>query len=71
MSIIFTSHAKDRMNERGISREQIEECIRYPEKVFMESEKIRHFQKSFFNDTLEVVAEFKNRHYIIITVFVL
>lgn len=71
MSIFFTKHTKDRMNERGVSRKQVEDCIRYPDKVFMEGGKIRHFQKSFFNGTLEVVAELKDKHYIVITVFVL
>ncbi|OHA04410.1 MAG: hypothetical protein A2934_02130 [Candidatus Sungbacteria bacterium RIFCSPLOWO2_01_FULL_47_10] len=71
MSIIFTIHAKKRMIERGISRNDVEKCITNPSRIFVESEKMRYFQKSFSDDTLEVVAETRGRHYIIITAYFL
>lgn len=69
MSIIFTRHAKERMLERGISKKEIEQCIMFPTKVSMESQKIRHFYRSFQYANLEVVVELKGNHYIVVTVY--
>ncbi|TSC76344.1 MAG: hypothetical protein G01um101433_763 [Parcubacteria group bacterium Gr01-1014_33] len=46
MRIIFTDHAKKRMEERKISQDMVADCIMHPTRVIAEGEKIRHFQKS-------------------------
>lgn len=33
MRIRYTLHAPERMKQRGISRELVEECLRHPDKV--------------------------------------
>ena len=69
MRIIFTVHARRRMQERGISRSEIQECIMHPARISMESERVRRFQKAFAYGTIEVVAELKKNHCIVITVY--
>lgn len=69
MTIFYTRHARERMRERRISRREVEECVMHPSGVFMESEKVRRFQKSFRSVSIEVVAELKGNHFIIVTVY--
>lgn len=69
MRIIFTKHARERMQERDISEEEIMECIQYPTKVLKESKEIFRFQKSSADGTIEVIAGIKKSHLIVITVY--
>ena len=69
MKVIITTHARVRMKERGISQREIEECVFRPEKTHKESESIRRFQKSFAYGTIEVVAEIRSHHFIVITTY--
>ena len=67
--IIFTKHARERMQERKISKKDVEECILRPMRVSMDSGRIRRFQKVFKHGTLEVVVECKGNHFVIITAY--
>ena len=69
MRIFFTVHAHKRMQERGIPRKEIEECIMYPARISMENEDVRRFQKTFAYGTIEVVAVLKKNRCIVITVY--
>ena len=69
MKIILTTHAKIRMSERDISHKDVEACVMRPERVIAVSERIHRFQKSLAHGTIEVVAEVRGSHYIIITVY--
>lgn len=69
MKIILTTHARKRMQERSISRKEIEDCIRNPFRISMETERVRRFQKLFPHGTLEVVAELKGNYFVIITLY--
>jgi len=54
MNIIFTKHAKEQMEERGISEDEVINTIKYPEKT----EKIRDrylVQKKTIQGIIEVV----------------
>lgn len=59
------------MMERGISIAQIKECISGFDRMLAGEENKHYFQKFFRSDTLEVVAERKGRHYIVITAYYL
>lgn len=71
MSIIFTLHARKRMDERGVSAAQIRECILSSDKAWTEEERTYYFQKFSAHGTLEIVAERKGKHYVVITVYYL
>ena len=67
MEIIFTEHAKDRMKKRKISREEIIEIIKYPDKVIKKFGKYI-VQKNLQRANIEVVYE-KEKYLKIITVY--
>lgn len=69
MKIIFTNHAWERMQERGILEAEAIECTLHPARVVKESEGIYRFQKTFRYGTIEVVADAKKNYFIIITVY--
>lgn len=69
MNVFYTRHARERMRERRISRKEVEECILHSSGVFMESEKVRRFRKTFDHVTIEVITELKGDHFIVITVY--
>lgn len=69
MSVFFTKHAKERMLERGISPKDIKDCINNPNRISMETDHTKRFQKEFSHVTIEVVAELKNNHFVVITVY--
>lgn len=69
MRIILTTHAKIHMEERVISRPDLEECIRHPARIIGGPGRIRRFQKSFAYGMIEIVAEVRGDHCIIITVY--
>ena len=69
MRIIFTNHARQRMQERGISESEVVESIQYPANILRENGGIQHFQKSFTYGTIEVVVGVKKNHFIVITVY--
>jgi len=54
MNIIFTKHAKDRMKIRNISKDEIINVIKYPEKT-QKSRNVYYVQKKLDRFILEVV----------------
>lgn len=50
MEIIYSNHAKKRMNERGIENWEVEHILKYPAYI-----------KKFFNNKKEAVGEIRNR----------
>lgn len=69
MKIIFTNHARERMQERGILESEVIECIRYADKVLKDATHISRFQKLSSRGTLEVVGKHKGAYLIVITVY--
>ena len=69
MKIIFTHHARERMQERGISEKEVIECIRQPDKVLKNDTQICYFQKRFSYGILQVVGEQKRNHFVVITAY--
>ena len=70
MKIIFTNHARERMQERGILESEVIECIRSADKILKkDAMNISRFQKLFSCSTLEVVGKHKGAYLIVITVY--
>ena len=69
MKIIFTNHARERMQERGISEKEVVECVHHPDKIVKEHGQICRFQKRLSYGILQVVAEQKRNYFVVITVY--
>ncbi len=67
MEIIFTQHAKDRMFKRKITKEEIINAIKYPEKTLKRQGKY-YAQKNIGRANIEVVYE-KDKYIKIITIY--
>lgn len=69
MKIIFTSHARKRMQERDILEKEVIECILHSDRILKDDVNVSRFQKLFFRGTLEVVGKHKGNHLIVITTY--
>ena len=67
MDIIFTEHAKDRIKKRKITKDEIINTIKYPEKIRKREGKY-YAQKDIERGKIEVVYE-KDKYINIITVY--
>ena len=67
MEIIFTQYAKDRMFKRKITKEEITNAIKYPEKTLKRQGK-HYAQKNIGRANIEVVYE-KDKYIKIITIY--
>lgn len=54
MNIIFTRHAKEQMEERGISEDEVMNTVKYPEKT-LKTGNIYYTQKKTPQGVIEVV----------------
>ena len=59
MRIVLTRHAKEQMEERGISEDEVINTIKYPEKT-TKIDKIYYAQKKTNQGIIEVVYEREN-----------
>jgi hypothetical protein len=59
MNIKFTKHAEDQMKERGISKDEVINTIKYPEKTLKETDRY-YAQKKVSLGTIEVVYVIEN-----------
>ncbi len=56
MDIIFTEHAKERLEKRKISEEEVKEAIKYPDKI--EKKKGKYYvSKNIQRANIEIVYE--------------
>lgn len=69
MKIIFTSHARKRMQEREILEKEVIECVLRSDRIIKDDIKVNRFQKLFSGGILEVVGKYKGTHLIVITVY--
>ena len=69
MKIIFTNHARERMQERGISEKEVVECIHHSDNVLKDDTHVCRFQRRFSHGILQVVAEQKRNYFVVITVY--
>ena len=67
MNIIFTKHAKERMEKRGISEDEVINTIKFPEKT-RKMGNIYYVQKKITSGTIEVVFE-KEKYIKVITLY--
>jgi uncharacterized DUF497 family protein len=68
-TIIFIQHASDRLKERGISPEAIEETIRNPDYLDFGDEKRRVAQKLISGKLLRVIYEDEKDAIVIISAY--
>ena len=69
MKIRYTLHALERMKQRGIDKELVEECLENPDRTLLEEDTYKCIKK--INDRVLVVIYRKNADSIlIITAFV-
>lgn len=54
MNIVFTKHAKEQMNERSISEDEVINTIKYPE-ITQKIEDVYYARKKIIQGTIEVV----------------
>ncbi len=71
MKIIFTDHARKRMQERSIPEKEIIECVLRSDRIFRDDININRFQKLFSHGILEVIGRYKGAHFIVITTYFL
>lgn len=68
--LVWTNHVEERLRQRGISRNEAWETIRYPEKTQkLDGEKWK-FTKSFGTKQVVLVTAVKNGQYILLTSWV-
>lgn len=67
--IIFTEHVRDRMQERNISRQAIEEVVRNPEFARRVSDNKVIARKKLNTETIEVVYVVEHSNRIVITCY--
>jgi len=59
VNIIFTKHAKDQMEERGISEDEVMNTLKYPENT-QKIDDLYYAQKKTNQGIIEVVYEKQN-----------
>jgi hypothetical protein len=69
VKIVYTQHAKDRMLERGIKKEWIEEAIKNPDEIKKGRENKRIVVKAINKKKINVVYAVENESYIVITTY--
>ena len=68
MEIIFTIHAKYRIEKRKILEQEVIDSIKYPDKTIKKYSKY-HFQKKLERGTIEICCEKTERNIKVITVY--
>ena len=68
MKIVYTLHALERLRQRGITREQVEQCIRESDKT-EKLEGLHEFIKRLNDKVLVVIFKESGGRIIIITAF--
>jgi len=59
VNIVFTKHAKERMERRGISEDEVINVIKFPEKT-RKVDNIYYVRKKLASGTIEIVFEKEN-----------
>jgi len=68
MQYLFTLHAEYRIKKRKLTKEEVIETIKYPDKTLKKYDKY-YAQKNIGRGTIEVVYEKTERYIKIITVY--
>jgi hypothetical protein len=69
IKIVFTNHAKYRLNERGISVLDVRKAIREPDSKKSEQYDMIVIKKRFGRKVLEVVCKLKRNECLVITAY--
>lgn len=68
MDLVFTTHAMTRMASRGLSKNDVFFCLRYPDKMLKRHGK-RFYRKKVREGCVEVCCELKDTLLYVITVY--
>lgn len=68
MKIIFTIHAEERIKKRNITKEEVLEVIKFPDKILRKYGKY-YYQKKVQRGTMEIIAELTESNLNIITIY--
>ena len=68
MEIIYTVHSEQRIIRRKITKQEVEEAIKFPDKVNKKHDKY-YFQKKLERGSIEVCAEKTWKNIKVITVY--
>ena len=68
MNIVFTHHAEDRVKIRKITKPEVLDTIRFPDKTMKKHGKY-YYQKQLERGTIEVVVEKSGKNLNIITIY--
>lgn len=69
IKFIYTEHAKVRIEQRKLSKEQIEKAVSSPDKILPSFKGRILVQKSFNDEILEVVYKKEQNNFIILTAY--
>jgi len=71
MNFKLTNHAKEKINQRGIRIEDVEEAIRNPDKKALDrtDERLIHFIKKFQDRHLRVIVKTDRNDIIVVSAF--
>jgi len=71
MKFKLTNHAKEKINQRGIRIEDVEEAIRNPDKKALDrtDERLIHFIKKFQDRHLRVIVKTDRNDIIVVSAF--
>jgi len=69
MKIIYTEHAEDRISDRGIKKEWIENALKKPDKRKKGKGDKRIVVKSINSEKISVVYAVENGNFIVVTAY--
>lgn len=67
MKIVFTEHAKERLNKRKITEEEVIEAIKFSEKA-VKKKGLYYVQKNIQRANIEIVYE-KDKYIKVVTIY--
>ena len=68
MQYVFTVHAEHRIKKRRLTKEEVVDALKYPDKTFKKYDKY-YAQKKLDRGTIEVVHEKTEKYIKVITVY--
>ena len=68
MEILFTRHAKQRIEKRKLLKEEVEDAIKYPDAT-VKKHGLYYYQKRLQRGSIEVCCERTERHINVVTIY--
>ena len=69
MKIVFTKHAKDMLNLRGIKKTQVRKCLQKPDKILPAKFGKKAYLKDFGKNYLKVIVSEEMKNKAIVTLY--